>query len=781
MLLLPAVGRSLPCGDAPLSSPQAVRLAVLAPLLVAIVPRRALWAFWLALAGLACWCGALAAADLARRPAVAAVDPHGPSVRVRTEGAAALRLTARPRQNKPGQWSAPAVILSWQGPPSLARMPRAGDGVLVRLTGEPPVLGTALTGRWRLEPPRRATVSGGFDEAIWLQGRGLQWIATAAANVAAPAFGGGGIAHRIGRVQSSWQARMRGVLAAGLPAREADLAGAVLLGGGAPAVLKEPFTRLGLAHLFALSGLHVGIVSGLLLGTLGTVVRGASWRLGLMTAALGAYTVLVDAPDSVVRAVGLVLLALAARAFARLGDGLRFLGLLLWLNLAWQPASLLDAGQRLSYLAAGGIVTGQRLLGPLVRPWPRWRRWPLAALNVTVSAQLATLPVVAESFGVLPLGGPLANLVAVPCFGLAVSLVAAGLAVAFCWEWAADALLACGWVLLRLLQVAAAAAGDHLGWLERGLPVWGPVRWVSYAATVGLLVAAWQRRGWRWYVLAAALYPGLLLLGGAGGDLVDAARNGRVQAWQFAIGQGDCALLRLPDRWTCLIDTGPSRPDGDSSLARDVLPFLRRLNVRRLDAVVLSHAHDDHTGGAADLAAALPIDWWLLAGKTAAPRPGLPAGRPQAGDTLHAAGGWALLCVHPPARDWPYRHENDASLSLALCRDGRLHGLWTGDLETAGEAAMLAHLPPAGPAGADVWKAGHHGSRTSGSEPLLAAVRPQLVVISCGVANRHRHPSHGPYPGATEVRTDLRHTVHLSWDRRGRMRWRSHLSPPPPP
>jgi competence protein ComEC len=104
--------------------------------------------------------------------------------------------------------------------------------------------------------------------------------------------------------------------------------------------------------------------------------------------------------------------------------------------------------------------------------------------------------------------------------------------------------------------------------------------------------------------------------------------------------------------------------------------------------------------------------------------------------------------------------------------------LWTGDLEANGEARFLGS-GNAGPT--QVWKAGHHGSRTSGSPPFLDRIQPRLVVLSCGAANRYGHPSHGPYVVGSDtlalIRTDRDGSLEFRWNGAGEMRWRSRAGP----
>ena len=754
VLIIAPVGSCLPGLLDILTPGQWGRLAALVPLLGFLLPRQPRRLLWILVASAAFMVGSSASYQASMRPLVSMEDPDGPSRWRESGGVAVVRLTARPRAGQSERWSAPASFLAWHPDGDTAHQsPSIGDGIMLRGKGSPPEAGAILGGFITIRTPNRASIKGGFHEGNWLGGRGIAWTGRVPADapmkeVEQPAD----FFRWWGDVQSSLQGHLRQELAKGLPLREASLAASVLLGGGSERYLREPFARLGLAHLFALSGLHVGILVGLVLLLLKPLKLPLGGRLLVLTLLLGMYAALVDLPGSVVRAVGLVLLSLLVQAMGRRRDGLRILGLLLWINVLWRPACLLDTGVRLSYLAAGGILGGQRLITLVMANRGRLPRQAASTVGVAVSAQLATIPVTAESFGFLPLAGPLFNLVAVPIFGAAAMLLASGLLLIQALPWAGEGLLAVSWLILRPLAAITSVVGGAAGLLEVGLPVWGPGRLVLYLIMILALGNLLRYRRW---LPAAATY--VLILFAASYNPGPA----RPEAWQFAVDQGDCALLRLPDGWTVMVDTGPRWMGGGSPLARDVAPWLRRRRIRRLDAVVLTHGHDDHTGGSVDLSTMVDVDRWYTGGRARSPA----MAETMSGlvDTLHRVGEWSVLLFNP-LRETGH-DENDASLSLGLCRHDSLMGLWTGDLEKSGEIALLPFLPPVPATGLPFWKAGHHGSITSGSPRFLDFLHPRIVGISCGVANRHHHPSHGPFPGARVLRTDRDGTISLSWNR----------------
>ena len=618
------------------------------------------------------------------RPDVAVPDPWGPSRRVGWTAALAARITAWPRVDGDG-WRAPARILAVGDTlrSAVGVRPRPGQGILLRGKGAAPRLWSTLSGCVDGQAPARAALPGGFSYADFLFGRGLHWIG----RLDPDSVHSGSddlLRHLGGGVFDPLRRGLIGRLDRSLPRREALLARSVLLGDRGPEIRsqKEPFTRLGLAHLFAVSGLHVGILVGVLLGALALVPCGPCARFRVVAALLPVYVVLTGMAGSTVRAAGLTLLILAGAVFGRAGNSLRALGLLFWMSMVWQPAAVGDSGLRLSYLAAAGIVSVLRHATPAVEGRPRAVRWAAAGLAVSLGAQWFTLPELARSFGWVSLTAPAVNLAAVPLFGFAVSLMAGALAAGVLSSWAAGAIWAWAWLLLRGLEAGA------------------------------------------------------------------------------------------------------------SVLGRDILAWFDRQGLRRVGTAVLTHGHDDHTGGAADLAARVAVGRWDLGGRAAAPESTGTLRRPRAGDVVHASGDWRLVYLHSDAEEPPDADENDRSLVLGLYRRDRLVGVWAGDLESGGEARLLAGGRLDGAAGIQVLKAGHHGSATSSSPPFLAALLPSLTLVSCGVENRHRHPSHGPFVAAGDtlriLRSDRDGTVLMAWDEAGALHWRTSRGasgsiPGPPP
>ncbi|HEX6747920.1 MAG TPA: DNA internalization-related competence protein ComEC/Rec2 [Longimicrobium sp.] len=562
--------------------------------------------------------------------------------------------------------------------------------------------------------------------------------------------------------------------------RNAPLADALVLGRRETMdrAVADRFAASGLVHLLAISGTHVALVAAalMLLARVAGVRRDAAVWLTIALVTL--YLAMIGAPPSAVRSGIMTALTLLTLVLQRPSSPWSIVAAAGFAILALDPMAALDAGVQLSFAGVLGIMALRRAM--LDRVPLRLREGkvlrPLAeSLVVSVAAFVATAPVVAHHFGQVAPVSILANLPAIPLTSLALVGIGAAcalepLAPGLARLVADGASLALG-LLGKVVDAAAAVPGGHAAVAR---PQW----WLWAAAAIAVLLAlewsAGMRRRVRWALAPLAAGAAFLLL-----PLAAAPARGLEVAF-IDIGQGDAIALHTPgDRWV-LVDAGPWDEDFDAG-ARRVLPYLRRHGARRLEAMVLTHPHVDHIGGAAAVMRGMHVGRMI--------EPGLAFGTPVYLHTLTAAesthvqwtaarqdrtlhvDGVELTFLWPAADvlDAP-ADANDISAVIRL-RYGAFSMLLTGDAPDFVEHALVArygqNLRSA------VLKAGHHGSRTASSEEFLETVDPALAVISCGRRNKYGHPAPETLArlraeGIEVARTDEDGTVVIDVDPGGR-------------
>jgi len=379
---------------------------------------------------------------------------------------------------------------------------------------------------------------------------------------------------------------------------------------------------------------------------------------------------------------------------------------------------------------------------------------------------VVTAPVMAVHFDALAPMAIVANPVVVPLFGAAVlgpGLLAAVLAPFWC-DGAAALFAAAGWLVRPGLALTWVLGGS----LAAPLPVPRP-NWLEVLACYALVGAWCARRHGTWRRVAAAAL--LLLAGDAAWWTWERWAPGRLRVAFLDVGQGDAAVIELPDGSVLVVDAG-GFPGSDFDTGRAVVePYLRSRKIARLDVLVMSHAHPDHAAGLPRLIERFrPREfWWAGVGgegaawravERALARSGVRVRSLRRGDLpLLAADTVAVL--HPPRR-WSDATLNDSSLVLAV-RSAGIGLLLTGDVERRGEA-LLGAATPVEASATDVLKVPHHGSRTSSTPKWLATVRPRLAVVSVGADNPYGLPAPEVLAryealGACVLRTDTCGTV----------------------
>lgn len=525
------------------------------------------------------------------------------------------------------------------------------------------------------------------------------------------------------RIRSGLELRLA---SAPVASRGAAIARTLLLGDrrALPQDVMRGLRRAGLAHLTALSGLHVGMLA-LLVFTAGFRLP---WRVRILIAllAIAVYLWIAIPRWSLIRAslmASLAALSLVGRRPPQLVNALSVVVLAVVLT---SPRALHDLGFCLSVAATGGIL----LLAPaIVERWNCTSIWG-RGLAVTVSAQLATLPWALSEFHLVSLTAPLLNLVAVPWTG-------GVLAACILWVGVSSISAQLGDLILALLDLLAAP----FFWpalLPPRLSLSVPVHsawWMSWVvAFCGMTVALTLPRLRRNAVLV------VVALGLMGWELAPAAPRDPTLT-MLDVGQGEAILLQDGGR-AALVDGGGWRVADIAG--RVLVPALAAYGVHSLDAVVLSHGDTDHCRGLVEILSYVAVgELWMAPGWKApscaeelALSGGLRVGPLWRGEQRRL-GRWRLETLQPEAG--ARREGNDSSLVLLAQVRGRRF-LLTGDLEAEGELRLMRKVDEAG-LRADVLKLAHHGSNSSTTARFLLTVRPRLALASAGRRNRYGHPS----------------------------------------
>ena len=557
-----------------------------------------------------------------------------------------------------------------------------------------------------------------------------------------------------------------------LPEPESSLARSLLLGrrGSLSESVSEAFVRTGTAHLLAISGLHLGIlvavVMAILLGVLGRRHYLYVW-LGLL--ALWTYALFTGMRPPVVRAAIMASTFLVAELAGRQKHAPTALALAAAIMVAIEPQLLWRTSFQLSVLAMAGLI----LLFPPLRfcllaglEWVNTRglRLPAASaaadiIAATLAATIAVAPVCAGMFGQLSVVGIPVSLLTLPALPFAlgassmaglVGLASPAAAAPFAWvAWLFLTYIIKTILLFSALPWAVINPGGAALWVTAVFYIllcFAPVIWQRMrksvdAARLRPRPEAEAVHGGRWHWAL----PPLLLVAVLTYSAVTAAPDGLLHVIFLDAGQGDAILIKSPSGRTMLVDGGP---DGRTTcaLVDGHLPFWDR----SLDVVVMTHPHADHLSGlltvidryktglvlesSRETTSLAQEEWQRRLVEASVPTQLITGGH-----NLDMADGARVEFLNPPSA--PLTHSSDDTdnngvvLKVSL---GEVSFLLAADIRAEAETLLLHEAGDE--LHCQVLKVAHHGSDSSSTMQFLAAVSPQLAVISVGADNPYGHP-----------------------------------------
>ena len=549
-----------------------------------------------------------------------------------------------------------------------------------------------------------------------------------------------------------WRSHIAEAIQGLMSENRAYLVRALVLGEGRviPDSIRKTLAKSGISHLFAISGLHLGMIALLGYQLLLFFYRRFPYLLHwqppqrvlplVLLPLLFGYLLLTGDAVSTRRAfviAGLVAMFLYWRYYV---NPLLLLASLALLSLLVNPLIFWQAGWQLSFAGAAGILLWQPLWQRMGRELPRYFRYPIQLFLVTFAAMLATFPLVLLNFHLLAPVGVVANLVCVPVVTLlALPIGFSGLLFyPLLPQFAGVLFQSCGFILESVLSLANwFIALPGCGGSYQFLSHWQNLAVALFLLPLLLFPQIIKARRW-WFVIVCLL-PATILW------QFPLAQSLPVSLTMFSVGQGESMLLRNNCGEAVLIDGGGFYSDRFDVGERLLAPAFAELGVTELTAVVLTHDDLDHRKGLIFVLNNFPVkEFWT--------------GQPLA--KLHyrlrkvlqkkaipvkiASSGWSKVPFWTSGSLYLYNgatpdsRKNDTSLVMYYNQGKNNSLLLTGDLEKNGVQRLLdVGLP--GPV--VLLKLPHHGSRFSAIDQLVDRLLPQYCLVSVGYQNRYHLPA----------------------------------------
>ncbi|RQW03429.1 MAG: DNA internalization-related competence protein ComEC/Rec2, partial [Calditrichaeota bacterium] len=515
--------------------------------------------------------------------------------------------------------------------------------------------------------------------------------------------------------------------------------------------VKLDFQKSGVAHVLAISGLHVGFVVYFIFTFLSFLPLSVRWHNVLTLICLIFYMLITGSQPPVVRATVMVSIYLMGHNLERRTDVYNSVMGAAFIILLIQPQQLFWVGFQFSFAAVLSILFFYQKLKPVeklvIRHIPEVKFVKPLIIKmvqlflVSLAAQLGTLPLMALYFHQIPIISLILNILVIPMIALIIpvgflvlliSLFSHSLSILI-----SQLLIFLVQILLGIVHFAAELPGAYFRISAPSM-----LLIILYGVFLFLIFTVFLPNLRQVRLLSFVCFILLILL-------YIVPRRPLLSITMLDVGQGDAFLVTTAGDKQLLIDAGPVHSNWDSG-ANIIIPAIQSSGKLRFDKIFISHPHSDHIGGIFSILSEIKVDsvylpemkendLWQDSALKVLNRKKIPFRLLRMGDRLEIDPFTRIFILSPSIYDDASISKNLNNVSLVMLlqmENSRI--LWTGDAETPVEGKLLSwgnFLK------ADILKIGHHGSITSSSEKFLSAVSPSLALISVGKQNKYGHPS----------------------------------------
>lgn len=499
------------------------------------------------------------------------------------------------------------------------------------------------------------------------------------------------------------------------------------------------FRELGLAHVLAVSGLHIGIIVYFFINLFRFVGINNKTAKVLATLMIWFYGLLIGYPVSVVRANIMFTLLILATLVHKRYDSLNILCFAGFIMLLYNPLWLFDVGFQLSLSAAASII----LFNSRKFYTNNIKDKILSKLSPIIGVQLGTLPIVSYHFNKISIIALIANTLVIPLISISVVL---GFLLIFFSYICIKISIVLGFILNIFLDIVNILSNIIVNFPITSMPLRSPsfIEVVLYYILLLLIYKHIKIDYFSWnikkilfkYLLVNITF--ILLLNNF---------NHEISLEFIDVGQGDCSLMRFGSK-AYLIDTGGST-FGDYDVGKNiVVPYLNKNGIKKLDGVFISHFHEDHCKGLLSIMDNIKIKRIIIGPRnekntlyteieSKASELSIPLVIVSMGDNIYLSKDISIEILSPSEKLISTFSNEENNLSLVFLMqvfDKKI--LFTGDIEKEVEEILLKKNDNFR---IDILKVPHHGSNTSSTISFIKTYNPKYAVIQVG-NNNFGHP-----------------------------------------